>query len=227
MKLFTLALSTFFACATAQADIVLDEIKVNLEDVAKKVDQAKKQISDLEQNDLKLKKNIQQLETALNKKLDEQKQGKESHNDYSQKLAATVSARKEFDRSLLKDRQELEMVLRDIQIVEQKLVRLKASKKALEESIEISEDNLSQMNDRTGSWQKNRDHIQGELSSLDKDILDLEKQKEAQEKTRIENQQALNKWKQTLATQETTYQKLDTRYRQAVKEAEKKAKGNK
>jgi hypothetical protein len=47
-------------------------------------------------------------------------------------------------------------------------------------------------------------------------------QKEAQQKTRLENQQALNKWKQTLATQETTYQKLDSRYRQAVRDAEKK-----
>jgi hypothetical protein len=79
------------------------------------------------------------------------------------------------------------------------------------------------MNDRSGSWQKNRDHLQGELGGLDKDIVDLEKQKEVQQKTRLENQQALNKWKQTLATQETTYQKLDSRYRQAVREAEKKA----
>jgi len=115
------------------------------------------------------------------------------------------------------------MVVRDMQMVERKMAALKAAKKALEESIEISEDNLSKMNDRSGSWQKNRDHLQGELNSLDKDIVDLEKQKEAQQKTRLENQQALNKWKQTLATQETTYQKLDSRYRQAVREAEKKA----
>lgn len=224
MKFVAFALTLFSLSLPARADVLLDEIKVNLDDVAKKVDQAKKQINELEENDIKLKKNIQQLETALNKKLDEQKQAKEAHNDYSQKLAATGSARKEFDRGLLKDRQELEMVVRDIQMVEQKLVRLKAAKKALEESIEISEDNLGEMNDRSGSWTKNKDHIQGELTSLDKDITDLEKQKEAQEKSRLENQQAMNKWKQTLATQETTYQKLDTKYRQAVKEAEKKAK---
>lgn len=224
MKFTLLALVFIAITMPARADVLLDEIKVNLDDVAKKVEQAKKQIGELEENDTKLKKNIQQLETALNKKVDEQKQAKESFNDYSQKLAATGSARKEFDRSLLKDRQELEMVVRDIQMVEQKLVRLKAAKKALEESIEISEDNLGEMNDRSGSWTKNKDHIQGELNGLDKDITEVEKQKEAQEKARIENQQALNKWKQTLATQETTYQKLDTKYRQAVKEAEKKAK---
>lgn len=221
---FALTLFALILIQPAHADVLLDEIKVNLDDVSKKVDQAKKQINELEENDLKLKKNIQQLETALNKKLDEQKQAKEAHNDYSQKLAATGSARKEFDRGLLKDRQELEMVVRDIQMVEQKLVRLKAAKKALQESIEISEDNLGEMNDRSGSWQKNKDHIQGELTSLDKDITDLEKQREAQEKSRLENQQAMNKWKQTLATQETTFQKLDTKYRQAVKDAEKKAK---
>lgn len=224
MKFTALALTLFAFTQPVFADVLLDEIKVNLDDVAKKVDQAKKQIRDLEDNDAKLKKNIQQLETALNKKLDEQKQAKEAHNEYSQKLASTSSARKEFDRGLLKDRQELEMVVRDIQLVEQKLVRLKAAKKALEESIEISEDNLGEMNDRSGSWTKNKDHIQGELNGLDKDITEVEKQKEAQEKARVENQQALNKWKQTLATQETTYQKLDTKYRQAVKEAEKKAK---
>src|SRR5690606_22150930 len=188
----------------------------------KKVEQARSEIGKLEENDLKLKKNIQELETALNKKLDEQKQAKETFNDYSQKLGATGTARKEFERSLLKDRQELEMVVRDIQMVERKLAALKAAKKALEESIEISEDNLSKMNDRSGSWQKNRDHLQGELTGLDKDIVDLEKQKEAQQKTRIENQQALNKWKKNLAAQESTFQKLDSRYRQAVRDAERK-----
>jgi chromosome segregation ATPase len=209
--------------SVAHADVLLDEIKVNLDDAQKKVEQARTEIGKLEENDGKLKKNIQELETALNKKLDEQKQAKETFNDYSQKLGATGNARKEFERSLMKDRQELEMVVRDMQMVERKMAALKAAKKALEESIEISEDNLGKMNDRSGSWQKNRDHLQGELNGLDKDIVDLEKQKEVQQKTRLENQQALNKWKQTLATQETSYQKLDSRYRQAVRDAEKKA----
>jgi len=106
--------------------------------------------------------------------------------------------------------------------VERKLENLKAAKKALEQSIEISQDNLSKMNDRSGSWQKNRDHLQSELTGLDKDIVDLERQRDAQMKTRLENQQALNKWKQTLATQESAYQKLDSRYRQAVRDAERK-----
>jgi chromosome segregation ATPase len=210
--------------AFAHADVLLDEIKVNLDDALKKVEQAKKQISELESNDEKLKKNIQELESALNKKLDEQKQAKETFNDYGQKLGATGSAKKEFERSLLKDKQELEMVVRDMQLVERKMAALKAAKKALEESIEISQDNLSKMNDRSGSWQKNKDHLQSELTALDKDVMGLEKQKEVQQKTRLENQQALNKWKQTLATQETTYQKLDSRYRQAVREAERKEK---
>lgn len=209
--------------APAQADVLLDEIKVNLDDAQKKVEQARTQIAELEENDIKLKKNIEQLDSALSKKVDEQKQAKDTFNDYNQKLGATGNARKEFERSLLKDRQELEMVIRDIQMVERKLAALKAAKKALEESIEISEDNLSKMNDRSGSWQKNRDHLNSELSALDKDIVSVEKQKEAQQKIRLENQQALNKWKKTLATQETTYQKLDSRYRQAVREAERKA----
>jgi hypothetical protein len=115
-------------------------------------------------------------------------------------------------------------VIRDIQLVERKMAALKAAKKALEESIEISQDNLSKMDDRSGSWQKNKDHLQSELTALDKDVMGLEKQKEIQQKTRLENQQALNKWKQTLATQEATYQKLDSRYRQAVREAERKEK---
>jgi septal ring factor EnvC (AmiA/AmiB activator) len=98
----TLTLILFHALSTyspAHAEVVLDEIKANLEDVQKKVEQAKKQIVDLESNDQKLKKNIQQLETALNKKLEEQKLAKETHNDYTQKLASTGSAKKEFDRS--------------------------------------------------------------------------------------------------------------------------------
>jgi chromosome segregation ATPase len=219
LSVFTLLLAL---SAPAQADVLLDEIKVNLDDAQKKVEQARDQIEDLEENDLKLKKNIEQLDTALNKKVVEQKQAKETFNDYNQKLGATGSARKEFERSLLKDRQELEMVIRDMQMVERKMAALKAAKKALEESIDISEENLSKMNDRSGSWQKNRDHLNSELTALDKDIMDVERQKEAQQKTRLENQQALNKWKQTLATQETTYQKLDSRYRQAVRDAEKK-----
>jgi chromosome segregation ATPase len=116
------------------------------------------------------------------------------------------------------------MVQRDIKVVERKLESLKEAQKALQESIEISEDNLSKMDDRSGSWQKNRDHLQTELNALDKDIQDVERQKEAQEKLRIENQQALNKWRKALDSQETTYQKLDSRYRQAVREAEKKDK---
>ncbi|MGZ3694657.1 MAG: hypothetical protein ACXWQO_10780, partial [Bdellovibrionota bacterium] len=156
--------------------------------------------------------------------LGEQKQAKETFNDYNSKLTATGSARKEFDRSLTKDRQELELVNRDIKLVERKLESLKEARKALMESVEISEDNLSKMDDRSGSWQKNRDHLQAELTGLDKDIMDVERQKEAQEKLRLENQQALNKWRKALDTQETTYQKLDSRYRQAVREAEKKEK---
>ncbi|MGE3263439.1 MAG: hypothetical protein AB7K68_16800 [Bacteriovoracia bacterium] len=213
------------ALTAHSADVLLEEIKTNLDDAQKKVEQAKKQIGELEENDGKLKKNIGALESALNKKLEEQKQAKETFNDYSQKLAATGSARKEFDRGLLKDRQELELVVRDIKLVERKLESLKEARKALQESIDISEDNLSKMNDRSGSWQKNRDHLQSELTGLDKDIMDVERQKESQEKLRLENQQALNKWRKALDTQETTYQKLDSRYRQAVREAEKKEKG--
>lgn len=220
---FTLCLATAATPAHA-ADVLLDEIRTNLEDAQKKVEQARRQIQDLEENDLKLKKNIQEIDTALNKKLEEQKQAKETFNDYNQKLAATGNAKKEFERSLLKDRQELELVERDMQMVERKLVALKAARKALEESIDISEDNLGKMNDRSGGWQKNKDHLGGELTGLDKDLMEVEKQKEAQEKVRLQNQQALNGWKKTLATQETAYQKLDSRYRQAVRDAEKKAK---
>lgn len=224
--MITAKLLILLTALTAQsADVLLDEIKANLDDAQKKVEQAKKQINELEENDLKLKKNIGSLETALNKKLDEQKQAKETFNDYNQKLAATGSARKEFDRGRLKDRQELELVERDIKLVERKLESLKEARKALLESIDISEDNLSKMDDRSGSWQKNRDHLQSELNSLDKDIMDVERQKEAQEKLRLENQQALNKWRKALDSQETTYQKLDSRYRQAVRDAEKKEKG--
>lgn len=219
-----LALLLLLLSAPVHADVLLDEIRVNLEDAQKKVEQARRQIQVLEENDLKLKKNIQELDTALNKKLEEQRQAKETFNDYNQKLVGTGNAKKEFERSLLKDRQELELVERDIQMVERKLVALKAARKALEESIDISEDNLGKMNDRSGSWQKNRDHLSGELTGLDKDIMEVEKQKEGQEKTRLQNQQALNAWKKTLATQETTHQKLDARYRQAVRDAEKKAK---
>lgn len=206
------------------ADVLLEEIKANLDDAQKKVEQAKKQINELEDNDSKLKKNISEVDAALTKKLDEQKQAKETYNDYSQKLAATGSARKEFDRGLLKDRQELELVLRDIKQVERKLDALKEARKALEESIEISEDNLSKMDDRSGSWVKNRDHLQSELGALDKDIVEIERKKETQERLRLENQQALNKWRKALDTQETTYQKLDSKYRQAVRDAEKKDK---
>ncbi|MGZ3649661.1 MAG: hypothetical protein ACXVB9_07265 [Bdellovibrionota bacterium] len=209
------------------AEVVLDEIKTNLDDAQKKVELARKQISDLEENDAKLKKNLEGIEGALNKKVDEQKNAKETYNDYAQKLTQTGTARKEFDRSLAKDRAELDQVNRDIQMVERKLEALKASKKALQESVEISEDNLSKMDDRSGSWTKNRDHLQGELNGLDTDITDLEKQRETQQKLRLENQQALNKWRKTLETQDATYQKLDTRYRQAVRDAEKKDKENK
>jgi chromosome segregation protein len=223
MYLKALSLALLLPLAV-QAEVVLDEIKTNLDDAQKKVETARKQIADLEDNDAKLKKNLGSIEAALNKKLDEQKSAKETYNDYNSKLQQTGSARKEFDRSLQKDRQELEQVVRDIQMVERKLEALKTAKKLLEESIEISEENLSKMNDRSGSWTKNRDHLQGELNGLDKDITDLEKQREAQQKLRLENQQALNKWRKTLDTQETAYQKLDTRYRQAVREAEKKRK---
>lgn len=210
--------------ASFAAEVLLDEIKTNLDDAQKKVDQARKQIGELEDNDAKLKKNLNEIESALNKKLEEQKGAKETFNDYNAKLSQTNNAKKEFDRSLLKDRQELEQVTRDIQMVEKKLDALKAARKALQESIEISEDNLSKMQDRSGSWTKNRDHLQGELNTLDKDISDLEKQRDGQQKLRLENQQALNKWRKTLDQQETTYQKLDTRYRQAVRDAEKKEK---
>jgi len=223
MFLKALGLILFLPIA-AQAELILEEIKTNLDDAQKKVETARKQIADLEENDGKLKKNVTGIEAALNKKLEEQKGAKETYADYSSKLQQTGGARKEFDRSLQKDRLELEQVVRDIQMVERKLEALKIAKKLLQESIEISEDNLSKMNDRSGSWTKNRDHLQGELNALDKDINDLEKQREVQQKLRLENQQALNKWRKTLDTQETSYQKLDTRYRQAVREAEKKEK---
>ncbi len=223
MLRLVLALS-LLAPTAVRAEILLDEIKHNLDDAQKKVEAAKKQIAELEENDIKLKKNLGSIESALNKKVEEQKGAKETYNEYQNKLTQTGSARKEFDRALTKDRQELEQLVRDIAMVERKLDSLKASKKALEESVEISEENLSKMNDRSGSWTKNRDHLQGELNTLDKDITNLEKQREAQQKLRLENQQALNKWRKTLESQDATYQKLDTRYRQAVREAEKKSK---
>ena len=117
---------------------------------------------------------------------------------------------------------------REIQMLERKLEAAESGvveEGPLQESIEISEDNLSKMDDRSGSWQKNRDHLQTELTDLDKDINDLEKQHETQQKLRTDNQQALNKWRKTLDAQETTYQKLDTKYRQqAVRDAERKQK---
>ncbi len=219
-----LALTLLIPFTAHGAEVLLEEIKTNLDDAQKKVEQARKQISELEDHGAKLKKNIQGIERELNKKLDAQKGAKETYNDYVSKLGQTGAARKEFDRSLVKDRQELEQVVRDIQMVERKLEALKAAKKALEESIEISEDNLSKMDDRSGSWTKNRNHLQGELTNLDKDITDLEKQREAQQKLRLENQQALNKWRKTLDTQDAAYQKLDNRYRQAVRDAEKREK---
>lgn len=220
-------LMTFISFNAFSAEVLLEEIKANLNDAQQKVEQAHKQISELEENDSKLKKNLESIESALNTKLTEQKGAKETFLDYNNKLSQTGSARKEFERSLGKDRQELEQVNRDIQMLERKLETLKASKKALRESIDISEDNLAKMDDRSGSWTKNRDHLQGELNTLDKDIIELEKQKEAQQKLRLENQQALNKWRKTLNSQETTYQKLDNRYRQAVREAESKDKKGK
>lgn len=221
---FTLCLA--FAGALARGEVVLDEIKTNLDEAQKKVETARKQIAELEANDLTLKKNIQELNSALNKKLDEQKDVTDTYNDYQQKLGSTANAKKEFEKSLEKDRRELALVEKDLEQVERKLESLKAARKALKESIDISEDNLSKMSDRSGSWQKNLDHITKERDALQKDVDDLEAKKEAQEKSRLENQQALNKWKKSLATQELTYQKLDSKYRQAVKEAEKKAKRN-
>ena len=219
--------TTFFLflllSATVRADVVLDELKVNLTDAQKKVEQAKGQISDLEENDTKLKKNIQSLNTALDKKISEQKQAKDILNEYTQKIASTSSAKKEFEHALLKDKQELESVQKDLLQVEKKLAALKAAKKALDESIDISEDNLSKMNDRSTTWQKNKESVQNELTSLEKDVAGLDTQKDAQEKTRLENQQSLNKWKKALASQESAYQKLDSKYRQAVREADKKA----
>src|SRR5262245_44781008 len=97
------------------AELLLTEIKTNLDDAQKKVEQARKQISEIDENDAKLTKNLEGIEGALNKKLDEQKEAKETYGDYSQKLTQTGSARKEFERSLAKDRQELDQVNRDIQ----------------------------------------------------------------------------------------------------------------
>lgn len=208
--------------AWAKSDTLLEEIRLNLEDSRQKLEQTQKQILELEQNDEKLRRNIKEYDSELQKKQDEQRKAKDNLNEYNQKLLGTSSAKKEFERALMKDKQEMEMVQADLIAVEKKLGQLKAAKNALKESIEISEENLTTMNDRSSTWQKNRDQVQSELSGIEKDISQIDVKKDAQEKFRIDNQQALNKWKKSLATQEAVYQKYDVKYRQALHDAEKK-----
>ncbi len=69
--------------------MILEEIKVNLEDAQKKLDSAKKQIADLEENEGKIKSNLESLNKSLGKKKNEQKDAEETLADYNQKLGAT------------------------------------------------------------------------------------------------------------------------------------------
>ncbi|NUM89619.1 MAG: hypothetical protein HUU37_10475, partial [Bdellovibrionales bacterium] len=81
----------------------------------------------------------------------------------------------------------------------------------------------SQMGDRSEGWSKNASHIQEEISDIEKDIEGLTSDRDAQEKKKLENQQQLNKWKQSLSAQVSTFQKLEQKYLGAVREAQRKA----
>lgn len=206
----------------AFADVVLDEIKTNLDDALKKVESGKKQITELEENHEKIKENITSLEKNIQKKKVEQKEAMETLADYNQKLSATNSARREFEKGLERDRSELDLVEKDIVAVKRKLVALEAASKALKESIDIAEDNLDKMSDRTGSWQKNKDNISSELKGIDGDISSLEQKMEGQIKLRTENQQKLNTLQKSVSSLEGNYQRLDAKYKAAVKDQERK-----
>lgn len=207
----------------AVADNVIDEIKNNLDEAQKKVENAQGQIADLEDNNKKLAQNISEIERALAKKGDERKEARDVLTDYHQKLNGASAARKDFDHTLIKDRQELALVEKDIIATEKRLAALQAARKALEESIEISEDNLSKMNDRSESWNKNLAHLQEEITDIEKDIEKLSNERDSAAKKKLENQQALNKWKKSLASFNNTFQRLDQRYRAALREEKRKA----
>jgi len=226
MKKIIFSLLFLITQSALSADIVLDEIKSNLEESSKKIEAAKKQISSLEENSLNYKKNIETLGKSLGEKKSERKEAMETLADYNQKLGATSLAKREFEKSLEKDAAELDLVEKDILAVQRKLVALEAAKKALQESIEISEENLSKMSDRTGSWQKNKNHLTTELKAIETDLSQIEQQIENQEKLRTENQQKLNTWKKSIGNFENSHQKLEQKYRSALKEAERKKESN-
>lgn len=203
----------------AQADPVLDEIRNNLDEAKKRIELTKRQLEDLEDNEGRIKGNLESLNKNLVKKQAEHKEAQDTLAEYGKKLQGTATAKKDFERNLQKDKQELSQVTADIAATEKKLAALQAAKKALEKSIEVSEDNLEKIVDSSAGWQKNRSQLQSELGEIGKDLSTLKERLAEQEKLKAENVAALAKWRKSLTSQETLWQKLDQRYKQAQKEA--------
>jgi septal ring factor EnvC (AmiA/AmiB activator) len=221
-KIILVWLVIFAPLSFAASDPVLDEIKANLNETKKKIEEGKNQISILEENEKKLQSNIESLDKSLAKKQSELNEVKGNLDDYSQKLNAASQAKRDFNQSAEKDKIELGLVEKDIVAVKKKLIALEAAKKALQESIEIAEENLSKMDDRSGTWQKNKSKVETEITDLDKDFDLLDKKKAEQEKLLTENTAALSKWRKTIQNQEAGLQKIEQKYQSAIREAERK-----
>jgi septal ring factor EnvC (AmiA/AmiB activator) len=197
--------------ASAAEDPILAEIEKNIAETKKKMEAAQDTTKDLEKSIEKAQKNLSNLNSAIAKREAVKDRSSQLLTDYNSRIGEAERARKEFQAAIEKDRKELALVRKDIVMIKQKLGALEAAEKALNESIQVSEEGLDKISNSRTKWGQNKGDADSELQEVTTDLESLKKQRDEQQKIFNENTASLQKWRQNYVQLAKTLQDLTLR----------------
>lgn len=206
-----LGLQTNTVLADATNELVQAELEKNIAETKKRMETAQENAKELEKSVEKARSNLAALDSAIAKRSAVKEKSSQLLNDYGTRISEAERARKEFQSAIEKDRKELALVRKDLVATKQKLGALQAAEKALEESIQISEESLDKISNSRSRWGANKGEADGELKAVTSDLENLEKQREEAAKALAENNAALAKWRQSHVQSAKTLQELTTK----------------
>ena len=206
---FLIAATCFLSANTSTADHPLKKKKKkNIAETKKKMELAQDTTKELEKSIEKAQKNLSNLNSAIAKREAVKDRSSQLLTDYNSRIGEAEKARKEFQAAIEKDRKELALVRKDIVVTKQKLGALEAAEKALNESIQVSEEGLDKISNSRTKWGQNKGDADSELQEVSTDLEGLKKQRDEQQKIFGDHTASLQKWRQNYVQLAKTLQDL-------------------
>lgn len=199
-------------------DLIVAEIEKNINETKKRMESAQENAKEMEKSVEKARSNLANLDQAIAKRTAVKERSSQLLNDYGSRISEAEKARNQFQGAIEKDRKELALVRKDLVATKQKLGALQAAEKALEESIQISEESLDKISNSRTKWGQNKGDADGELKAVSTDLETLEKQREEQAKILAEHNASLTKWRQSHVQAAKALQDLTTKLKAQQRE---------